>query len=208
MASKTSKYFKHTSNISERDLIDKLTIESIKLRGLTINYFVREKTVNIDKLFGEDPTNTFAKGIPIEVYLLDLQGFGGEGDFIAGFGLDIRDEATFIIAKTRFEEEITKKYPDVIRPMEGDLITCNLGGDIFEITFVEHEKPFYQIGKTHAYEMTCKMFQSSHEKFDDKETDDIIQAIPDYPDLKDNDIIEKEGTEIIDFSEINPFAEE
>ena len=37
---------------------------------------------------------------------------------------------------------------------------------MFEIRFVEHEKPFYQVSQLPTYELQCELFEYSSEKFD------------------------------------------
>ena len=200
-----SKYFCHISQTNEQDLVDDLVVEIIQQRGLDLLYIPREATVNIDQLFGEDPDNNFGDGVTVEMMPENMQGFEGEGDFMAGFGLDIRDEASFVIAKTRFAAEVTKKYSSILRPREGDLISFNMAKAVFEITFVEHEKPFYQIGKGHVHQLSCKRFEYSHEDFGIG--DDTSESISDFADPDDAVEIQTESDAIIDFNETDPFSE-
>ena len=200
-----SQYFNHIGQTNEQELIDDLVIEVIKLRGLDLIYIPREATVDKDFLFGEDPENSFAEGHTIEMICNHLQGFEGEGDFMAGFGLDIRDEASFTVSKTRFKEEVVNKTA-LIRPQEGDLIVFPTAKAIFEITFVEHEKPFYQIGSGHTFDLSCKRFEWSHEDFAD-EGNDILDQVPTFVDPSDNEDIQDESDTIINFDEKDPFSE-
>lgn len=201
-----SKYFDHVGQTNEQDLMDDLVVEIIQQRGLDFKYIAREKTVESDYLFGEDPENSFAAGRTVEMMTGSVQGFDGEGDFMAGFGLDIRDEANFTISKTRFEQEITGKEPHIIRPREGDLIIFTIAKAIFEITFVEHEQPFYQIGVGHVFTLSAKRFEWSHEVFVEGD-DEITDQIPNFVDPDDSEDIQDEYKTFGDYNEKDPFSE-
>lgn len=200
-----SPYFRHISAGNEQTLVDNLVVESIKQRGIDLMYIPRSMTDDKDYLFGEDAQSTFTNGVTIEMYPMNMQGFEGEGDFMAGFGLDIRDEASFIISKTRFMQEVAKKYPNMNRPLEGDLIIFPMAKAAFEITFVEHEKPFYQIGKGHVYELSCKRFEYSYETMEDNE--EISNGIPSFLEVNDSSDIQDESDTFVNFDEKDPFSE-
>ena len=168
-------YFK--SQREEQDVIEDLTIESIKIHGQNMVYMPRT-LVNEDTLFGEDTRSAFNDGYEIEMYISSVDGFEGEGDLISRFGLQINDTMKLVVSKKRFEYEITSKESTIVRPREGDLIYFPLSGFVFEITFVERENPFYQLGKLYTYELTCETFKFSKETFntgwtdiDNKQTD-------------------------------------
>lgn len=200
-----SRYFRHTTATNEQSLVDDLVVEIIQQRGLDLMYIPREKTLESDYLFGEDPENDFGDGVTVEMMPNNMQGFEGEGDFMAGFGLDIRDEASFTISKTRFVQEVTGKNTHITRPREGDLIVFALAKAVFEITFVEHEKPFYTVGKGHTFDMSCKRFEYAHEEFG--EVDDVTNTIPVFPDVDDSVKIQEEFDEIGNFDEEDPFSD-
>ena len=90
--------------------------------------------------------SSFDQAYLIEMYMENPQSFGGDGDIVGKFGIDLRDKATFRIATRTFEREVTKRDATIIRPREGDLIYFALSDSLFEITFVEHENPLYQLG--------------------------------------------------------------
>ena len=52
------------------------------------------------------------------------------------------------------------------RPEEGDLVYFPLGQRLFEIKFVEHEEPFYQLGKNYVYKLQCELFEYEDEILD------------------------------------------
>lgn len=152
---------------SEMDLYADLVIEALKIYGQDV-YYLPRNLVNEDVLLGEDPTSQFPQSHKIEMYIENVEGFDGEGDLFTRFGVEIRDEATFVVARTRFGAQVRR--PDnaieVDRPAEGDLIYLPLANKMFEIQHVEHEQPFYQIENLPVYKMRCTLFEYTGEDFD------------------------------------------
>lgn len=161
--------FPATQYTNEQSLIESLVIESIKQYGMDIYYLPRTvKTGNkIDYIYGEDTLKEYKSAHLIEMYLENVTGMDGEGDFISKFGLEIRDEISFVVAKRRFNSDV----PDINRPMEGDLLYVPLVQNFFEITSVEHENDqamFYTLGKgregnVYLYALKAKQFVFSNE---------------------------------------------
>ena len=158
----TSTYFNHYNNITEQRLLEDLVIESIKLYGHDV-YYIPRTSVNEDLVLGEDILEKFSTSYFVEMYLNNVEGMEGEGEFLSRFGLEIRDEATFVISQRRFQE-VTQGT--VNRPLEGDLIYFPLTTGLFQIKFVDDEKPFQQLGVLPMWEMLCEKYQYSHEKLD------------------------------------------
>ena len=148
----------------EQQVIEDLTIESIKIHGKDMVYVPREY-VNEDKLFGEDTISKFDDARGIEMYIENVDGFEGEGDFLSKFGLQIKDSMTVVVSKKRFLETFSYRS-EIDRPREGDLIWFPMTKSLFEVTFVEHENPFYQVGKLYTYKLTCELFKYSDEEID------------------------------------------
>lgn len=160
----------------QQNLLSSLMKEAIQQQGYDVYYMPRE-IVNLDYLFGEDVSSRFMNAIQIEAYIKTFEGHGGEQDVISKFGLDIRDEMVLQIHQGRFREEITSQYPNVVRPREGDLIFFGLdrGISIFEISYVENEIPFYQLGEQYLYDIKMKRFVYSGEHIETGNQDiDII----------------------------------
>ena len=155
-------YFRDYSG--EQNVVEDLTIETIKAMGGDMVYIPRT-LVNEDKLFGEDPTSKFDDGYQLEMYVQSVDGFEGEGDIISKFGLEIRDRMELIVSRKRFEQTVGI-YESATRPKEGDLIYFPLSKTLFEINFVEHENPFYQMGKLFTYRLSCEVFTYSQEDID------------------------------------------
>ena len=175
----TSVYFSHHENTSEQALHQDLIIEAIKNYGIDV-YYLPRKYVNEDVLYGEDTISEFNQAHLIEMYVKTVDGFEGEGDFISRFGLEIRDQVVFSVARRRFDNlDITEQD----RPREGDVIFLPLNKKLYEIRFVEHESMFYQFGKLPIFDLTCELFQYDSQEIDtgiadiDKVEDENAYAI-------------------------------
>ncbi len=154
----TNLYFNNVTSHAEQELINELTSEVIKIHGMDVFYLPRT-LVKEDLILGEDVLAKFSTSYEIEMYLKGTEGFGGEGDLVSKFGLDVRDEVIFTVHKDRFN-----LATDMDKPLEGDLIFLPINKGLFEIKFVEHEQPFYQAGKNYSFDITCELFQYSEEQ--------------------------------------------
>lgn len=154
---------------SEQFLIQDLINEQIKIFGVEVAY-LPQKFVRKETIIREVSASKFNDNFFIEAYVSNYDGYTGSGDILSKFGMNLKDELTLIISKERFEDFISpflvSMDPDEIivstRPREGDLIYFPLGNRLFEIKFVEHEQPFYQLGKTYVYELKCELFEYSN----------------------------------------------
>jgi hypothetical protein len=162
----TNFFFNNFENSQEQLLIENLIIESIKIYGHDVFYIPR-KPIDEDLLLGEDPLREYIRAIPIEMYIKNVEGFAGEGDFLSKFNLQIRDQITFSVARRVFSDEVdTQEVQALSRPREGDLIFFPLNRKIFEIKFVEHEPVFYQLGSLQFYDLKCELFEYNNEYFE------------------------------------------
>lgn len=174
---------------SEQRLIEGLIIESIKIYGFDLYYMPRTE-VNTDSIFDDDTLAKYENAIPIEAYLENVDGFGGDGELMSKFGIEIRDTATFVIARSRWEDVIgagrssSLQLPN--RPSEGDLIYMPLTKNYFEIKRVEVHDPFYQLGKLYVYKLQVELWQYSSEELNtdiaeiDKLEKTRSQSLSDY----------------------------
>lgn len=103
-----SPYFNNVNHQYTQRLNEDLVVEAIKIHGIDV-YYLPKTFVNRDLLFGEDELKKFTTAAQIEVYVNDFQGFGGEGDILSKFGLEVRDQVTFVMARRRFEQMRTEK---------------------------------------------------------------------------------------------------
>lgn len=157
-----------TGTTAEQRLVEDLTIESLKIYGHDIFYIPRVQ-VDVDSIFDEDTLSQFTQAYPLEMYLENIEGFDGEGDLFSKFGIEIRDQATFILSKRRWEDLsnfTTNDFTLRSRPAEGDLLFFPLTGSLFEIKLVEFQNPFYQLGKIYVFRLQCELFEYSSEVID------------------------------------------
>ena len=143
-------------------------------------YYLPRSYGNINTVIREVIQSEFKNAYPIEAYLDTYEGFGGQGTILSKFGIEGRDDMKIIISRERYENYIKpliECLPDMEltdRPKEGDLIYFPLGDRLFEIKFVEHEQPFYQLKKTYVYELSCELF-----RYEDEVLDTDIEMIDD-----------------------------
>ena len=152
---------------SEQNLYEDIVIESLKIYGQDV-YYLPRTIVNENTILGEDIASSFHNSYKIEMYLENQDGFDGEGDLFTKFGVEIRDEATFIVARKSWKKRISSANNNitVLRPKEGDLIYLELANKLWEILHVEHEQPFYQLSNLPTYKLRCQLFEYSGEDID------------------------------------------
>jgi len=157
----TSFYFNNFGASQEQLLIEDLVVESIRMYGHDLYYLPRTR-INDDLILGEDSYSEFNSHYFIEMYIKNVEGFAGQGDFLSKFNLEIRDQVTFTVARRTFNNEVGA-YTSFIRPREGDLVYFPLNNKLFEIKFVEHEAIFYQLGSLQTFDISCELFEYNNE---------------------------------------------
>ena len=162
---------------SEQRLVQDLINEHLQFHGVEVTYIPR-KFVNRKTIIEEIQTSKFDDNFSIEAYVNTFEGYGGAGDIMTKFGVSIRDELILTLSKERFEDFVapfmaalddgtdTSIMPASTRPREGDLVYFPLGQRLFEVKFVEHEDPFYQLGKNYVYQLKCELFEYEDEVID------------------------------------------
>ena len=203
----------HTSNLhsiaTERSLYQNLLKEAIQIYGHDV-YYVNRTTVALDNVLGEDSLSKFTTQHPIEMYVENAEGFGGDKEIISQFGLENRNEITFVVSKDRFQEMDSQisledgtdttggsvllesgsvsqdgnssilttldgdnfyvimdtATTDADRPLEGDLVYHPVIAKMFEISFVDHDEPFYQLDNNPVYKLRCRQYEYSGEIID------------------------------------------
>ena len=148
---------------SEQNLYEDLIIESLKIYGQDLFYLPRE-IVSTDTILGEDRASKFDDAFMIEGYIEGTEGFEGQGDLYSKFGLEVRDEVNFVISRKVWNRYIG--FDGEERPKEGDLIFLPLSNKFFEVMFVEHEQPFYQLSNLPVYRLQCALYEYNDEDFD------------------------------------------
>ena len=163
-------YFTHGTR-NEQFLQQNLVEEYLKMFGMDVLYCPRE-IMQTDGVFNEEVIGEFNDAYIIEAYLENFEGFQGGGDLLTKFGVAQTDEITMIISQQRFSDLISQfllldpDYKAPERPQEGDLIYFPLTSNYFEIKFVEHEEPYYQLGKGYVYKLKAELFEYSDEQGD------------------------------------------
>jgi hypothetical protein len=152
---------------SEQNLYEDIIIESLKIYGQDIYYLPRD-IIREDRILGDDIQSSFNSSYRIEMYIQNTEGFDGEGDLFTKFGVQIRDQATFIVSRKRWNAVVSRYDNEInsVRPREGDLIYLPLSNSLFQIMHVEHDQPFYQLSNLPTYKMRCELFEYSGESLD------------------------------------------
>ena len=156
----TTKSLFSRTDPTEQAFYENLIIDALQTYGHDIQYIPRD-VVNEDKLFGEDVASSFTRSYDLEMYIETVDGYEGQ-DLFRKFGIEIRDESILVVSKTRWEEIVGTPETQT-RPFEGDLIYVPLTNSVFEITHVEHEQPFYQIGHLPVYKLSVSLFEYNDE---------------------------------------------
>ena len=153
---------------NEQRLVEDLIIESLKIYGHD-TYYLPRTLVNKDTIFDEDELSKFTQAYPLEMYLDNVNGYEGQGDIFTRFGLEVRDQATFVMAKRRWENMVETSggtFTQTTRPSEGDLIYLEKTKSLFEIKYVDFQNPFYQLNQIYVYRLVCELFEYSSEDLD------------------------------------------
>lgn len=150
----------------EQNLYEDILIEAIQFYGQDVYYLPRE-IVDREEIFLDSIQSQFSDAYKVEVYIENTDAFDGEGDLFTKFGIELRDQATFVIARRRWRELVGDRLADnQFRPREGDVIYLPLSESLFEVKKVETESPFYQLSQLPQFRMQCELFEFSDEDFD------------------------------------------
>jgi hypothetical protein len=201
---------------NEQKLIDNLSVEFIQFHGIDCLYLKRNVTRE-EKILHEDRLATFNEAVNLEFYVKNVEGFGGDGDMLSKFGLNISDNMTLTVSITRCKEVLGINR----RPMEGDLIYFPLNKKMFEVMHNEHESVFYQNGALQFYDLRVELFEFSNETFAtgnaiidelysgmNSSTPEAIDDLRSVDPIADNEIIQDFTDGILDFSEMDPYSNE
>jgi len=162
----TNTFFNHNNpRNADAGIYEDLLIEAIQIHGVDV-YYLPRNIVELDKILNEPILSKFDEAYKIEVYPSDLEAFGGQ-DLLSKFGLQIKDEFTVVLAKRRFAQAIVPNLTKAqTRPYEGDLIFVPFANKLFEIRFVEDEKPFFQLNNLPVWQLQCELFTYEGQSID------------------------------------------
>ena len=162
----TNVYF-DTGTKPEQSLYEDLIIEQLRIYGQDV-YYIPRKLAGTDAVFQEDISSSFEDAYLVEMYMDTIDGYEGEKELMSKFGLDIMNDTTFTVARRRWEQFVSIDNNIIVssRPNEGDLIYFPKWKKLFEITFVDHDDPFYQVHNLPTYKLKCKTFEYGSEKMD------------------------------------------
>jgi len=159
----TSLYFNNFGASNEQNLIEDLIIESIRMYGKDMYYIPRTKN-NVSDVFRDVQYSTYDNPIFVEMYIRNVDGFQGDGEFLSKFGVEVRDQITFTMAQRVFNEEVGK-YTNESRPLEGDLIWFTLTNALYQIKYVNKKAIFYQMGALQTYDIVCELYEGNSDIF-------------------------------------------
>ena len=176
----TNVFFNHAV-ATEQHLYEDLVVEALRMYGHDVLYLPRQ-IVEEETILGEDIQARFGDAYSVEMYLENTEGYDGQDDLVTKFGVDINDDATFIMSLRTWERFISLDSNLVVsnRPNEGDLIYFPMTGHLFEIRFVTDPDPFYQLGKIFVFKMRVSLFEYSGEDFDTGSAADLVEADQGY----------------------------
>jgi hypothetical protein len=173
----TSLYFNNFGASNEQNLIEDLIIESIRMYGKDMYYIPRTKN-NVSDVFRDVQYSTYDNPIFVEMYIRNVDGFQGDGEFLSKFGVEVRDQITFTMAQRVFNEEVGK-YTNESRPIEGDLIWFTLTNALYQIKYVNKKAIFYQMGALQTYDIVCELYEGNSDIFNTgiAEIDTVYNAL-------------------------------
>ena len=166
---------------TEQNLLQDLINEQLKMYGVEVHYLPR-KYVTEKSVIREVIQSSFDDAYPIEAYVENVDGYGDNPTLLSKFGIQATNELNLIISKERwgnYIQPLIKNETNIklsTRPKEGDLVYFPLGDRLFEIKYVEHERPFYQLQKNYVYELRCELFRLEDELIDTgiDDIDDVL----------------------------------
>ena len=163
--------FFQQGSTSEQNLVQDLINEQLRMYGVEVHYLPR-KYMNEKTIIREVVQSIFNDSYPLEAYVDNFEGYADNPTLLTKFGIEQTNEVNLVISRERWEtyiQPLLKNESNVkltTRPKEGDLVYYPLGDRLFEIKYVEHEKPFYQLRKSYVYTLKCELFRYEDEVID------------------------------------------
>lgn len=159
----TNLFFNNYGASQEQTLYEDLIIESIKMYGVDV-YYIPRTPVNVDGVFKDPQYSSYDTAISVEMYIKNVNGFEGDGEFLSKFGIQVRDQIVFTMAQRTFANEIGD-YTSLARPKEGDLVWFPFTQALYQIKYTDVKSIFYQLGTLQTYDLTCELYEGNSDKF-------------------------------------------
>ena len=156
---------------SEQNLVQDLINEQLRMYGVEI-YYLPRKYMTENTVIREVIQSKFDDAYPLEAYIDNYDGYAENPVLLSKFGIEAQNEITLVISRERWETYIQPLMENesnvklTTRPKEGDIVYFPLGDRLFEIKYVEHEKPFYQLQKNYVYTLRCELYRYEDEVID------------------------------------------
>lgn len=212
-------YYSYYKQENEQNLMEDLTVESIRQYAHDVVYLPRNINIQ-DYIMTEPITQSFDYPVDVECYIKSWDHYEGEGQLLAKFGLEIRDQMTLIITK-RSHNQFIKPITGKERPWEGDCIYIPMLKNVYQVKYAsDSNASFYILGKNYAWEIVCELLEFNNEQFNTgrpeidglnppfEHFDEPDYNLDDYDHTAQNTIIQDESDKIIDWTEKSPFGEE
>ena len=206
----TNIYFNNFTYKNEQLLQEDLIIESIRQYGVNA-YYIPRLLIKRDNIFREPQVEKFSDNFELEVYVENITGFSGDGEFFSKFGIQSTDQIVFSIAQRTYFNEVgirltgsefyVSNRKDM--PSEGDLIWIPMFGVAYQVQFVDHKAIFFQLGNLPTYKLTCQVFEYSNQIFDTGLTD--LDAK--YNELYSGNSVANTDIELVDIQAMNTVIE-
>lgn len=213
----SNSYFNFFNQHNEQNLIEDLTVEGLKIFAHDLYYLPRDINVE-DQIMTEPIIQTFSKALPVEMYIRNWDSYQGEGQLLSKFGLEIRDQMTFILSKRSYNQFI-HPTTNKVRPWEGDCIYIPMLKNVYQIKYSsDSNSQFYVLGKNYAWEITCELLEFNNEQFNTgipaidalnppfEHYDDPNYDLDHYDRTAQNTVIQDKSDDIIDWTEKSPFS--
>lgn len=159
----TNLFFNNYGASQEQSLYEDLIIESIKMYGVDV-YYIPRTSVDVDPVFKEAEYSSYNMAISVEMYIKNVNGFEGDGEFLSKFGIQVRDQIVFTMAQRTFANEVGE-YVTETRPKEGDLVWFPFTQSLYQIKYTDVKAIFYQLGTLQTYDITCELYEGNSDIF-------------------------------------------
>lgn len=213
-----SDFFQHVTNANEQSLLFNVTQELINNHGVDV-YYIENKYVNVDSIYGEDRKPNLTNATKIVVYINAAAQPYDTGPTFSKFGFFNPSNIDLVVSRKEWNEIF-----GTLRPLEGSLIyipSWDVTGpnDFLKIDFVDKYAAdnFYPLGITPTFTLQCSKWQYASETvatgipdidsiLPNFSNDTTVNANLNPTEHKDNTNLPSYSENKIDWTENNPFG--